>query len=231
MRKYQTLLFDLDDTLLDFGVARLAAHRASCEAHGHGFDDELYKRFNEINDELWKAYEEGKIPQTQVRQSRHERLFKERGHVVDGAAFDATYSHHLAQGFHPIAGSIDLIAGLARTHALYIVSNGVSTIQASRLAGSGLRPHFKDVFVSEAIGAQKPHKAFFDHVVGKIPAFEHSKALIIGDSLSADIAGGNAAGIDTCWFNPAGKPNASGHRPTYEVRSYVELQAIVASEG
>jgi 2-haloacid dehalogenase len=231
MPKYQTLLFDLDDTLLDFGVARLAAHRASCEAHGHGFDDELYQRFNEINDELWKAYEEGKIPQAQVRQTRHERLFKERGHVVDGAIFDATYSHHLAQGFHPIPGALELVAKLSQAFPLYIVSNGVATIQASRLAGSGLRPHFKDVFVSEAIGSQKPHKAFFDHVFSQIPAFEPGTALIIGDSLSADIAGGNAAGIDTCWFNPGGKPNASGHRPTYEVRSYGELQAIVASEG
>lgn len=225
---YTTLLFDLDDTLLDFGIARRAGHEAMCEAHGLPFGEALYARFNVINDGLWKAYEEGHVTQQHVLHSRHETLFKEFGHDVDGAVLDATYKEHLSRGFHPIAGALELVAELGRDFSLYIVSNGVASIQARRLDGSGLRPHFREVFVSEAVGAQKPHKAFFEHVFSRVAGFEAERTLIIGDSLSADIAGGHGAGIDTCWFNPHGKANEGRVTPTYEVRSYDELRKVVA---
>jgi 2-haloacid dehalogenase len=229
MKTYRNLLFDLDDTLLDFGVARLAAHRGMCEDHGFAFDDALHARFNHINDGLWKAYEEGRISQTEVLHSRHEMLFKEFGHEVDGAVLDATYKVHLARGYHAIDGALDLVTELTARFHLYIVSNGVSTIQDSRLRGSGLHPHFKSVFVSSDTGYQKPQKAFFDHVFARIPSFSPAETLMIGDSLSADIVGGHGAGIDTCWFNPGGKPNTAGVTPTYEIRHYDELRAIVGA--
>jgi 2-haloacid dehalogenase len=228
-KSYRHLLFDVDDTLLDFGAARLSAHRGMCEAHGFAFDDALHARFNEINEGLWRAYEDGRLSQREVRQSRHVTLFKEYGHDVDGALLDDTYKQHLALGFHAIEGAHDLIVELKDRFGLYIVSNGLATIQDSRLRGSGLHPHFQGVFVSEDTGYQKPHKGFFDHVFARIPQFSASETLIIGDSLSADIVGGHRAGIDTCWFNPDGKHNPVGVTPTYEVRHYDELRAIVGA--
>ena len=175
---YRHLLFDVDDTLLDFGAARLGAHRGMCEAHGFAFDEALHARFNVINEGLWRAYEQGRLSQSEVRQSRHVTLFKEYGHDVDGALLDATYTQHLALGFHAIEGALELIAELSGRFGLYIVSNGVATIQDSRLRGSGLHPHFRGVFVSEDTGYQKPHKGFFDHVFARIPDFDAAEALI-----------------------------------------------------
>lgn len=229
IKTYRNLLFDLDDTLLDFGVARLAAHRAMCEAHAFPFDDALHARFNHINEGLWRDYEAGRISQTEVLHSRHVTLFKEYGHEVDGALLDDTYRQHLAQGFHAIDGALELVVELKDRFELYIVSNGVSTIQDSRLRGSGLHPHFRGIFVSGDTGYQKPHKGFFDHVFTRIPDFSAAETLIIGDSLSADIVGGYGAGIDTCWFNPLGKANDSEVVPTYEIRHYDALRAIVGT--
>jgi 2-haloacid dehalogenase len=228
-KNYRNLLFDLDDTLLDFGVARLAAHRAMCEAHDFPFDDALHARFNHINEGLWRAYEEGRISQTEVLHSRHVTLFKEYGHDVDGAVLDATYKVHLAQGFHAIEGALELIAELKDHFHLYIVSNGVSIIQDSRLRGSGLHGHFRGIFVSDDTGYQKPDTGFFQHVFDRIPDFQADKTLIIGDSFSADIVGGHRAGIDTCWFNPNAKPRPTDVTPTYEIRHYDELRAIVGA--
>ena len=59
-KTYRHLLFDVDDTLLDFGVTRFASLRSMCEAHAFPFDDALYARFNHINEGLWRAYEEGR---------------------------------------------------------------------------------------------------------------------------------------------------------------------------
>ena len=228
-RPYRTLLFDLDDTLLDFGQTQLAAHRAMCEAHAFPFDDSLYAHFKRINDELWRAYEQGLISQTEVLHDRHVRLFQAYGHEVDGAALDRTYREHLARGFHAIEGALDLVHALKDHFRLYIVSNGVSDIQHSRLRGAGLTPHFQGVFVSGDTGYQKPQRGFFDHVFARIPDFSPAETLIIGDSLSADIVGGHRAGIDTCWFNPGAKANHAGVEPTHEIRHYDELRAIVGA--
>jgi 2-haloacid dehalogenase len=227
MKPYRTLLFDLDDTLLDIAASRVDALRATCEAHGVPYDDAVYARFDAINTAHWRAYEEGRMSQAEVMRSRHVTLFGELGHAVDGDAADATYRRHLSLGFHAFDGALDLVRELAEGFALYVVSNGVSPIQASRLHGSGLLPHFRGVFVSEDTGHQKPQRGFFDHVFARIPGFDPAGALIIGDSLTADVAGGHGAGIDTCWYNPHGKPNHLGLAPTHEIRDYDALRAIV----
>ena len=53
--------------------------------------------------------------------------------------------------------------------------------------------------------------------------------LIIGDSLSSDIRGGNHAGIDTCWLNPAAcKTRAALYAPM-KSPSWKELYPILES--
>ena len=107
---------------------------------------------------------------------------------------------------------------------LYIVTNGIATVQKSRLAKSGLLPCFKGVFISEEVGSQKPEKKFFDYILDKIPEKDKSKVIIIGDSMSSDILGGINAGIDTCFFNPWGR--AEIYSPTYTAKSFDELYNI-----
>lgn len=50
---------------------------------------------------------------------------------------------------------------------------------------------------------------------------------MIGDSLMADILGGNNANIDTAWFNPESLANTSIARPTYTIQSYADLLRIL----
>lgn len=129
-----------------------------------------------------------------------------------------------------IDGAYELIERLSPSFDLYIVTNGVSRSQYKRLGDSGLYPFFKDVFVSEDTGFQKPMKEYFDYVFARIPGFSAEHGLIIGDSLSADIKGGQMAGIDTCWFNPGKKENESGIIPTYEIQSLDELYDVLKVE-
>ena len=65
-----------------------------------------------------------------------------------------------------------------------------------------LNKYFKDIFISEEIGYQKPKIEFFDYCFRHIEHFDKDKALIIGDSLTSDMQGGINAQIDTCWYNP-----------------------------
>lgn len=230
MKKYQTLLFDVDDTLLDFGAAEnLALHRLF-EEQKMCLTTEIKAEYQKINQDLWKSFEEGKISRDEVINTRFAILFEKYGHEVDGILVEKKYRHYLEEGAQLVQGAFELITQLQKCYDLYIVTNGVSQTQYKRLQKSGLHPFFKDIFVSEDTGFQKPMKEYFEYVFARIPHFSVEKALIIGDSLSADMKGGQLAGLDTCWFNPAMKANDTGMKPTYEIQRLDELYHILQVE-
>ena len=99
------------------------------------------------------------------------------------------------------------------------------------MANSNIASYFEQVFISDRIGFQKPDKAFYDYIADDIAYFDYSRALMIGDSLLADIQGGNNAGIDTVWYNPYIKTNETGIRPTYEVNDYKQLLALLVRKS
>lgn len=227
MRKYQTLLFDVDDTLLDFKAAERTALHLLFEEQKISLTDEITKHYKIINQGLWKAFEEGEIDRDEVVNTRFSTLFKEYGQEVDGPLFEQNYRRYLEEGNQLIDGAFEFVQQLQSKYDLYIVTNGVSKTQEKRLRNSGLHSLFKDIFVSEDTGYQKPMKEYFDYVFARIPNFSVEKGLIIGDSLSADIKGGHLAGLDTCWFNPGRNSNQTGIVPTYEIQSFDELYEIL----
>lgn len=227
MKKYQTLLFDVDDTLLDFAAAEALALERLFESQNLFLTTQIEANYRKINQGLWKSFEEGKIGRDEVVNTRFSLLFKEYGKIVDGVKLEKNYRGYLEEGHQLISGALELISKLQTNFDLYIVTNGVSKTQDRRLRDSGLHPLFKEIFVSEDTGFQKPMKEFFDHVFARIPNFSPKQALIIGDSISSDIKGGQLAGLDTCWYNPDAKPNNTSIMPTYEIRSLNELYQIL----
>ncbi|MDZ5606542.1 YjjG family noncanonical pyrimidine nucleotidase [Bacillus pseudomycoides] len=227
MKKYQTLLFDVDDTLLDFKAAERTALHLLFEEQKISLTDEIAAHYKKINQGLWKSFEEGKIGRDEVVNTRFSILFKAYGQEIDGPLFEQNYRSFLEEGNQLIHGAFELIQDLQSRYDLYIVTNGVSKTQDKRLRNSGLHPLFRDIFVSEDTGYQKPMKEYFDYVFARISNFSVEEGLIIGDSLSADIKGGQLAGLDTCWFNPERKPNHTEIVPTYEIQSLNELYQIL----
>ncbi|WP_100403855.1 YjjG family noncanonical pyrimidine nucleotidase [Bacillus sp. FJAT-42315] len=227
MKKYQTLLFDVDDTLLDFRAAEDLALRLLFEDQDIPLTAEIEAHYKQINQDLWRAFEEGKITRDDVLNTRFSVLFEAYGQEVDGIVLDNKYRSYLEKGHQLIDGAFELITNLQYQYDLYIVTNGVSKTQYKRLRDSGLYPLFKGIFVSENTGYQKPMKEYFDYVFARIPNFSVDQALIIGDSLSADIKGGQLAGIDTCWFNPNMKSNDTDIVSTYEIQQLDELYRVL----
>ena len=230
LKPYQTLFFDVDDTLLDFRAAEHAALRSLFEEQQIPLTADIEADYKRINQGLWKSFEEGKADRDEVVNTRFSLLFKEYGQEVDGSLLERQYRSYLEEGHQLVSGALELITDLQQHYDLYIVTNGVSKTQDKRLRHSGLHPLFQGVFVSEDTGFQKPMKEYFDHVFARIPDFSAEQGLIIGDSLRADIKGGQLAGLDTCWFNPEGKPNDTGIVPTYQIRRLDELYRILHVE-
>ena len=204
--KAPIILFDLDNTLLDFDAAEAIALSKTLRQFGLEPTERILRRYNEINKAHWEMLEDGLLTRPQVLVGRYEQLFNEFGIDLDGAAAAKSYEYNLSIGHQFIPGAEELLNELCGKYDMYIVSNGTASVQEGRMASSGIGKYFKDVFISELIGHDKPSRLFFEICFSRIEDFEAERAIIIGDSLTSDIRGGINAGIRTCWFNPKGVP-------------------------
>lgn len=227
MTMYKTLLFDVDDTLLDFDVAENAALAQVFQQENIPATPEMIARYKEINEAMWRAFERGEITKSALHNTRFAIALQEFGFEVDGAHLEAVFQQYLQQAHPYVEGAYEVITQLAEHYDLYVVSNGITTTQNKRLTDANLAPYFKGIFVSEQTGYQKPMPAFFDYVFERIEDFQKEQTLIIGDSLTSDIKGGLQAGIDTCWFNIHHLENTSAITPHYEIQTLQELYGLL----
>ena len=225
---YKFILFDLDHTLLDFDTAEDVALTQLLKEEGVE-DIQAYKDYYvPINKSLWKDLEEKKITKQELVNTRFSRLFAHFEIEKDGIYLAERYQFYLAQQGQVFSGAMELLDNLIdRCYELYAATNGITAIQTGRLAQSGLAPYFNQVFISEQLQTQKPDAEFYEKIGARIPNFNKNHALMIGDSLSADIQGGNNAGIDTIWYNPHHLKNKSLAQPTYEIDSYQALLELL----
>lgn len=227
--KYEFLLFDADDTLLDFQKSEEQALRLTMEAYGLPYNEEILNTYKQINDGLWKAFERGEIGKDEIRAQRFAQLAEVIHLKEDGDVLNECYMKNLAKGTFLIPNAYEVCKELAKDFKLYLITNGFSFIQHARFDGSSIKEFFQDIFVSEESGYQKPQVEYFDYVAARIPEFDKSRALVIGDSLTSDMRGGIHAGIDTCWFHPSDKKMPKEIVCTYEITKLTQLYDIVNS--
>ncbi len=224
---YTILLFDLDDTLLDFCANESDSLKKLFAQYGYDFSNELFSVYNSVNKQLWADYENGNISLDNVLNTRFFLTMLRLGKVVDGVEWEKKYRELLGNGCQLIDGALKIIKDLSLTHRLFIITNGINLTQIKRLKQSGLYDFFEAVFDSESIGHQKPSKEFFDYVMSHIKDFEIKEALVIGDSYKTDMIGGIQAGIDTCWINRNGQEIINEYKSTYTIKSLLGLYDIL----
>lgn len=225
--KYNLFLFDADGTLFDFERAEGVALEQTLTNFGINCDDEIRRAYHRINSALWQAYERGEVDQKGLGRGRFARLMKELGSGLDGETLNNFYLTALSHGAYLLDGALEVCNALYGRGRLALVTNGMSLAQHGRFDRSAVKPYFEAIFVSQDTGYQKPQTGYFDYVFEHLGVTDRSKSIIIGDSLSSDIRGGNNAGIDTCWFNPEGLELSSDIRCTYQVKSLEELPGIL----
>ena len=224
MKKYEIFLFDADNTLYDYDKAEEYALKNMFEYCGFAYTPSIRTTYRKFNDEMWEAYEKKEISIEDFPHIRFDYLFESIGVKYDSKDFNAKYLKELGKGSFLIDGAEELCKKIVTSKKLiYIVTNGLLATQESRIKYSLIKDYISGSFVSSEVGYLKPEVGFFKHVFSNIPQISKDKILIIGDSLTADIAGGINAGIDTCWFNLHGIDNHTGIKPTYEVSSLSEV--------
>lgn len=223
--KYRFLLWDADDTLLDFKASERQAFERTMRAIGVDPSPELCRLYHDYNKSLWKKFEKKQITREEIRLQRFVFLMDYLGLPNDPGQMAERYVRELSQGYFTLPGAEQVLAALPECEH-YLLTNGITEVQEKRLRGSGLAKYFREVFVSEMAGAQKPDPRFFEYAFSRIPGFDLGSALMIGDSLSADLAGAKGVGLTFCWFNPEQKP-AGDIRPDFEIRSLPEVLPLV----
>ena len=228
MAKYYCVLFDADNTLLDFDAAENKALADTLREYGIEPDAETVQTYRTINEELWRQLEKGQIRREKLFGERFSRFLKAINAAGDGVEMNRCYLEQLST--HPDLMSpevLDVLRELSEVATLAIVSNGAQKVQTRRLAESGVMNFMEDVFISEKMGCEKPNARIFDAALRALGVENREHVLMVGDSLSSDIQGGSNAGLDTCWYNPNHAENPGKVVPTYEISSLEELYPLV----
>lgn len=227
MSRYSTILLDADDTLFDFVACEREALILSFERFGINYNEDTRAAYAKINEDLWKQYEKGLIDRETIINNRFRILFDRFDIRGEKEGFEEVYQEFLGMQHIMIDGAMQVIKYLSNKYDLYIVTNGVTKTQSRRFRESGIEPYVKRLFVSEETGFQKPMKEYFDYCFERINNLRINEVIIIGDSLSSDIKGGNNAGITTCWYNPKALINNTDSRVDIEIRQLSELYEIL----
>ncbi len=225
----QNVLLDLDDTLLDFHKAEAAALKKTLQRLDIVPKEATVTRYSQINDAQWKLLEQGKLTRPEILVRRFSLLFEELGVIRDAELANTLYKSFLAQGHYFIDGAPELLEILAPKYKLYLVSNGNAAVQDSRIQSAGITKYFQQIFISQRIGFDKPAREFFMRCFEKMPGFTEANTIIVGDSLTSDMQGGNNAGIHTCWFNPMKKTHPADIRIDGEITRLEELPLLLES--
>lgn len=229
MPRFDILLWDVDGTLLDFIAAEKAAVQTLFREFGLGkCTDEMVERYSRINKEYWERLERGELSKPEILVRRFADFFASEGLDASKAPeFNEQYQVRLGDTVVFCDDSYELLSSLRGRVKQYAVSNGTVVAQTRKLRRSGFDRLLDGVFLSEELGYEKPATEFFDRVFAAIGEPDRERVLIVGDSLTSDITGGNRAGIRTCWYNPKGEPNLTAAHADYEIRDLHGILDII----
>lgn len=227
------VLLDLDGTLFDYDRAEADAVARTLRGAGLPAGEDSLARYRRINRAYWSALERGATSAAQLRTGRWAELITElapdRSAAIDLEVLAVGYLQHLAAGTHLLPGAEQVVARLQVSHRIAFITNGLADVQRPRLAASALADAGEVLVVSEEVGAAKPAAAIFDAAFAAMGQPHRSQVTMVGDSLSADIAGGRAYGLRTVWVAPrsAPDPDTATQRPDHRIDSLDELPGLL----
>lgn len=236
---YKLVLIDLDDTLFDYPKTEKTAFRNTFEELGffvkselsNDKKEEIYEkvkdRYKDVNLQLWKDLEKGAVDKDRLKVVRFEKIIEEFDLKYDPYEMSELYLKKLGEGIFPFETTEKLCEYLHSKYKVGIVTNGIKEVQHSRIENSTIAKYIDKIIISDEVGVNKPDKRIFEYAMNYFEIMDKSEVIMIGDSLGADIKGGQNAGIDTCWVNLRNNVNDTGIIPKYEVNKLEKLFEIL----
>ena len=236
---YKLVLIDLDDTLFDYLKTEEAAFRNTFKELGFFAESELGQkkkeeiyekikdRYKDVNLQLWKDLEKGAVDKDRLKVVRFEKIIEEFDLKYNPYEMSELYLKKLGEAIFPFEATEKLCEYLHSKYKVGIVTNGIKEVQHSRIENSTIAKYIDKIIISDEVGVNKPDKRIFEYAMNYFEIMDKSEVIMIGDSLGADIKGGQNAGIDTCWVNLRNNVNDTGIIPNYEVNKLEKLFEIL----
>ncbi len=230
MKKYKHLLFDLDNTIWDFDHNSKESLNEVYDNRNLGRKFKDFEMFNKIyqkhNSNLWEQYRNNEISKFTLGLNRFYFTLDEVN-VHDSEFSNKLNAEYLAGSTTKtllIKDAFKTIANLSKKYSLHIITNGFFEVQFLKIRNSKIERFFTHIITSEECNSLKPNKEIFQYSLERIEATKE-ECILIGDNYDHDIIGAKNAGIDQVFFNRDGIENLE-HKPTYEIKSLIELLDI-----
>jgi 2-haloacid dehalogenase len=230
---YKTILFDLDDTLIDFQGSQ---QRSLKRLHAEFYSDIDYTLFETtykpINRKLWDRVgaTENAVTPSEIKDLRFVEIHKALHLDRDATLISEAYEKALGETAEWLPNVKSVIEFLSqKNHFLGIITNGLHHAQYKKYELLELDKWFQSFIVSETVGIAKPHKQIFDLALSNVtPASHRESVLMVGDSLSHDGHGAKNAGIHFCFVKGQQLELQQNKIPiTHTIMSVAELPHIL----
>jgi len=230
-KQYRHIFFDLDHTLWDFDtnsqvVLREIYGEFKLYRYGIPSYEDFHAAYLPVNAQYWAKFHNGLLTTEQLRIGRFAETL--RRFRIDNIALATKISTaYTARSPYQTAlfpDAIEILGYLSARYQLHIITNGFEEIQGVKIRESKLTQYFKNIFISEKVGYQKPQKEIFLHAIHTAGAAV-IESLMIGDNMQTDIAGARSVGMDQVFFNP--QRLKTREKATYEIAALKELRNIL----
>ncbi len=241
MKKYEIILLDLDDTLIDNLENVRYAYRKMVEFMDEKYTEEGFNRWYNLDKQFWIDFSNQKIEVPLEYKSNHDDFVKYVRSLRYMIYFDNQISLEKAFEINdlfldslnelvvPVEGAKEILEYLHSKYRLVIATNGPTNAVESKLKKIGCLNQIDSIFSADMTKntVTKPDNKYFDELLEFINFHDRKKILIIGDSLRSEVQGGMNSGIDSIWFNRFQKQLPNNYAPTYIVEKLIEIKNII----
>lgn len=221
----KAVLIDIDDTIFDFQKCSKNAFKKTLNKLDLSYKEKDFLYFNQVNDILWTKQKLGKLNINEVFIQRSIMMSKYFKLDIKKEIFNDLFVEFLYDEIEMVDGIEDLLSYLSNKFQIYAASNGVYDMQVNRLKKSNLSKYFKDIFVSDEIGYEKPDERFFKKIMN-LTNYSNNDLIMIGDSIKSDIIGAKNSKIKSIYYNKENK-KISNKDFTYQVKNLSEIKKIL----
>lgn len=226
----ELIIFDLDNTLVNFNKCEKAALKITFHHYNLTFNDEIHNYFSKVDRNLWdnKTWNEKYVSVKDIPIKRFEILFERFNfNLKEISDFNEMYMTKFSEMIYPYDESHEIIEYLYnKGYKIAVATNGLNKLQKPRILNTSFGKYFNIIMTSEESGYSKPNPKIFDDIIKEL-GVNKDNALVIGDSLKHDILGANNTGIESVWFNQRNQFNESDIMPTYIVQNLRDLKKML----
>ncbi len=233
MSKYETLIFDLDDTLIDNHESIKYAFKIMLEELFIPYTEELFLAWKNADKAYWHIWESGNMEIPKFIQTKDEKITYLRANrfikffgklsYEEAIYLNDIYCANMGVNIVEVPNAKEVLESLKNYYEIIIATNGPKEAAFDKLSKTKIDAFISKVITPEEIGIGKPSKEFFDYLTMQVNQ-DRNKMLLIGDSLTTDIKGGMDSNIDTYWFNPKDISLPKEYKPTMTVNKLLELK-------